>query len=49
MAATFWDKHEATNFAFQESQLLNIITDYSHHLYHKFPCRTSSLGGEEYI
>ena len=48
MAPTFWDEHEAANFAFQESQLLNIINDYSPNMYHKFSCRISSLGGEEY-
>ena len=49
MAPTFWDEHEAANFAFQESQLLNIITDYSQNMYHKLPCHTSSLGGKDYI
>ena len=32
MAPTFWDEHEAANLAFQESQLLNIITDYSQNI-----------------
>ena len=49
MAPTFWDEHEAANFAFQKSQLLNIITDYSQNMYHKLPCCMSSLGREEYI
>lgn len=49
MAPTFWDEHEAVNFAFQESQFLNIITDYLQNVYHKLSCRTSSFGGKEYI
>ncbi len=46
---TFWDQHETANFAFQEVQLLNIIAEYSITVYNKLLCRTSSLGGEEYI
>ena len=46
VAPTFWDQHEAANFAFQEVQLLNIIARYA---YIKLLCCTPSLGGKEYI
>ena len=48
-APTFWDEHEANTLAFQETQLLNIVLEYSVTMYNKLACRTSSLGGEEYI
>lgn len=48
VAPTFWDQHEAANFAFQEVQLLNIIAEYSQTACNILPCRKSSLGGGEY-
>lgn len=49
MAAIFWDKHEATSFTFQESQLLNIIIDYLQNMYYKLFCYTFFLREKEYI
>ena len=48
-APTFWDEHEADTLAFQETQLLNIVSEYSVTMYNKLACQISSLGGEEYI
>ena len=45
----FWSDYEAQNDAFQKACLLNIVTEYGTTMYHKLACRTSSLGGEEYI
>lgn len=49
MALTFCNKYEATNFVFQESQLLNIITDYSQNIYYKLFYCISFCNGKEYI
>lgn len=48
-ARTFWEQHEADNYAFQEVQLLNIIAEYLIITYNKISYCTSFFGGKAYI
>ena len=49
MDEQFWSDYEAQNDAFQETCLLNIVTEYDTTTYDKLAYRISSLGGEVYI
>ena len=45
----FWSDYEAQNDAFQETCLLNIVTEYDTITYNRLACHTSFLGSEAYI